>query len=343
VLEPIVKITNQSIKIGINMSAIEFEANRKKKESYTLWVEKYRPSSLGTMLLPKEVKSLFKKYIKEKEIPNLLFHSTSPGTGKTSAAKSIANDIGADYIYINASLENGIDILRSKIERFALSFSDKGKKIVILDEFEGSSRSLQDALRANIEAVQNSCRFIIICNHIHRIIDPLQSRCKAINFSISDKETKDEMIPLIIERITKILKVEKINDTHIVFDEAVVKKMVEMLYPDMRKMLITLQEYSKINGTVDTGVFDFESVDSELYTLIINKKLTAARKFILDNNYNYEVLYRALYDNLLPLIDDKSKQAQTIISIAEYMYRDAFVIDKEINFVALLLELMSIL
>lgn len=320
----------------------ESEEHKKKRNSYTIWTEKYRPCSISNVVLTKDFKKYFGKMVQDKEIPNLIFYSTSPGTAKTTIAKALALDIDADYVYINTSLENGIDVVRSRIEKFALSYSEKGKKIVILDEFDGSSRQLQDALRATTEAVQNSCRFIFTCNSITKIIEPLQSRCQLVNFNLNDKNIRNELQPLILKRIIGIIKNEKIKDSPIVFDETIVAKLVESMYPDMRKMLNLLQQYSAINGIIDEGVFTYNSIDLELYELIVNKKLTAARKFIMDNSYNYDDLYRGLFINLIPMID-KAKQAESIIIIAEYLYRNATIIDKEINFTACMLEIMSTL
>jgi replication factor C small subunit len=312
--------------------------NKSKRLNYTVWIEKYRPTTVGETLLPSSVRKYFDKLIKEKDIPSMLFYSNSPGVGKTTVAKALCDEIEADYIYINISKDNGIDTLRSTIDRFASSISmSGGKKVAILDEFDGATLALQKALRASIEEFHEVCRFILTCNYHTQIISPIKSRCQEVDFNFMTKEAQAEMKPKIANRLCGILKFEKID-----FDQEVVKELVDDLYPDIRKMLGLLQQYSKQTGLIDKGIFDYETVDEELYTLILNKKLTAARKFILEKSYDYDELYRAMFDNLVPRLE-KDKQAQAILLIAEYMHRSAFAIDKEINFTACMLEIIGIL
>lgn len=315
---------------------------KKKRISYTLWIEKYRPDTVNQIILPQNVKAFFLKLVEEKEIPNLLLYSSSPGVGKTTMAKSLVNDIKSDYIYINMSLESGIDTLRNRISKFATSYSmfgenENAKKICILDEFDGSTPALQAAMRGFMEEFQDSCRFILTCNYITKIIEPLKSRCQQIDFNMMDIKSQLECKPLILNRLLGILKNEKIE-----FKQETIQKIVENFYPDVRRMINLLQQYSKKNGIIDVGIFDVEKVDTEFYSLIMNKKLTDARKYVIERNYNFDEMYRNLFDNLVPLLE-KPKQAQCILVIAEYMYRNAFVVDKEINFTACLIELMGIL
>ena len=310
--------------------------------SYTLFVEKYRPYHVKDIILPKTVKNFFLKLVEEKEIPNLLLYSSSPGVGKTTMAKALVNDIKSDYIYINMSLESGIDTLRSRIAKFATSYSmfgenEGGKKICILDEFDGSTPALQAAMRGFMEEFQDSCRFILTCNYVTKIIEPLKSRCQQIDFNMMDLKAQEECKPLIVQRLLGILKNEKVE-----CKPETIQNIVNNYYPDVRRMINLLQQYSKKSGMIDSGIFDVEKVDTEFYEMIMNKKLTDARKYVIERNYNHDEMYRNLFDNLVPLLT-KPKQAQAILVIAEYMYRNAFVIDKEINFTACLLEIMSVL
>ena len=325
------------------MIEMEETENKETRLTYSLFVEKYRPDQIKGIILPKSFRDFFSKLVEDKEIPNLMLFSASPGTGKTTIAKALSKEIGADYLYINTSLENGIDLLRSKVEKFATSMSYSGKKkIVIMDEFDGASISLQQALRATIEEFHQSCRFIFTCNYITKIIEPLKSRCQLFDFNMMTKEIQTEIKPQILKRLVAILKAEKIKGQPIIYDEAVLNKLIETFYPDIRRMINLIQQYTKQNGTVDSAIFDYEKVDTELYDLILNKKLTAARKYILDRNYNFSELYRAMFDNLIPLLP-KEKRSGAILVIAEYMFRDATVLDKEINFTACILQIMDIL
>jgi len=317
---------------------IEMEKPKRKRLSYTLFVEKYRPTTIQEVLLPVGLKRFFIKIVKEGEVPNLLFYSSSPGVGKTTVAKALANDIQTDYLYINTSLEGGIDTLRSKIEKFATSMSMSGKKkIVILDEFDGATLALQKALRASIEEFHNTCRFIFTCNYITHIIEPLKSRCQIVDFNFTDGKTSEEMKPKIFKRLGNILKYEKIE-----YDEKVLGKLVEELYPDIRKMQGLLQQYHKQNIVIDGNIFNYECIDSEFFDLIINKKWNAARKYIIEKNYNYDELYRALFDNLIPKIP-QDKKAQIILIIGDYMKWSPQVIDKEIHFSCCMLEIIGVL
>ena len=322
---------------------IEMVENKEKRLSYTLWVEKYRPTRIQDVILPNAFRKFFSEIVAEKEVPNLLFYSSSPGVGKTTVAKAIAKEIDTDYIYINTSLENGIDVIRSRIEKFATSVSFSGqKKIVILDEFDGATINLQQALRATIEEFHQTCRFIFTCNYITKIIEPLKSRCQMFDFNLMEKEVQIEMRPKIVKRLCDILKHEKVKGVAIIYEEETVKKIVDTFYPDMRRMLNLLQQYTKQNGTVDSAIFDYEKVDDELYQLILNKKLTAARKFVIEKNYNFSELYRAMFDNLVPMLE-KQQQSQAILIIADYMKWSTQVIDPEIHFTACILEIIGII
>jgi len=304
-------------------------------DSY-LFTEKYRPQTTGDMLLTKAMKSSFTKMKNDGEIPNMLLYSTSPGTGKTSLAKAICKEMEVDYLYINASSETGIDVLRSNVQKFATVKSIEGKnKIVIMDEFENASPSLQAGLKAFLEQYHSSCRFIFTCNNITKIIEPLKSRCQLIDFNLTEAKVVSEMKPKIVKRLKGILIFEKIECM-----EGIVEKIVDMYYPDMRRMLSLLQQYSNVNKTITNDIFDFEKIDEEFYDYLLNKQLTKARKYLIDKSYNYTTLFRTLFDNFVPRIP-KEKQAQAILTIASYMNYHPSSIDPEINVCAMLLELIG--
>lgn len=310
-----------------------------KQLSYTLWTEKYRPDVVSTMLLPNKYIKFFKELVKDGEVPNLLLYSSTPGTGKTSIAKALCNEIDADYLYINASSDNGIDTIREDVSRFASGKSLSGKKkIVIFDEGEQLSFPAQKAVLAMFEKYQNTCRFILTCNYVNKVIPAARSRFQEFDFNMNTKEIRDEMTPKVVKRIKQVLDFEKVE-----YSNDIIERLVEDLYPDIRKVYGVLQQYSKMNGIIDENIFKFESVDTELYQLILNKKFTAARQFVLDAGYNYDDLYSDLYKNLIPLVPEADKRAQLILVIADYQYKSAFSNDKEIAFAALLIEVLNIL
>lgn len=326
---------------------IEMEKKGRRQLAYTIWVEKYRPGDIQSTILPASAKKYFNKLVKDKEFQSLLFHSSSPGVGKTTVAKALCSEIGADYIYINTSKENGIDTLRTKIDKFATSMSlSGGKKVVILDEFDGATTALQQALRASIEEFHSTCRFIFTCNYITKIIDPIKSRCQVIDFNFTNAKHIKEMKPKIVKRVGGILQMEKVT-----FDNEVLEKLVESHYPDIRRILSLLQQYAKEttsevypNGVIDEGIFNCEAISDELIDLIIGKKFRKAREFVISMNYNYTELYRFLYDNLVPKLTPTSKQGQAIQVISEFMWRQSQgVIDEEINFAHCMIELMGVL
>lgn len=315
----------------------------------TIWVEKYRPKKIDGIILPRKLKTFFSKLIKDKDVPNLLFYSSSPGVGKTTVARVLADQSGADSIYINTSKENGIDTLRTKIDNFATCVSLTGNiKVVILDEFDGATNSLQQAMRASIEEFHKTCRFIFTCNYISKIIEPIQSRCQVVDFNFMSKESSEQMKPMIVNRLKLILSKKGEN---VSFEENVIEKLVEIYYPDMRKMIGLLQQYSKQTiseiypkGNIDSGIFNCELISDELIDLIMNKKFHKAREHIISMNYNYSELYRFLYDSFVPKIEPPQKRSQAIPIISEFMWRQSQgVLDPEINFAHCLIDLIGIL
>lgn len=305
-----------------------------------LWVEKYRPPTLRAAVLPEKFVKFFKKIIEDGECPNLLLFSSCPGSGKSSTAKLLVNDLGADSLYINISLEGGIDTLRSQIVQFAStkSFSG-GKKIVIMDEFDGASAALQAALRATIEEFHKHCRFILTANYITKIITPLrEGRIMEFDYGMMDRATKDEMLPKIASRLETILKAEKIE-----YDKGILSKLVENYYPNMRKMISILQKYATMHGKIDSNIFTTENVNEELFEYILNKQFTKAREFIIQNNYDYNELYPVLYRQFVPLLTDMQTKAKVILTLAQYQSMSPTAIDQELNTAACLIEIIGVL
>ena len=303
-----------------------------------LWVEKYRPRYIDDCILPQETKKIFLDFVNNKEIPNLLLCGTS-GVGKTTVAKALCNELGADFVLINGSEERNIDTLRVKIRQFASTVSltvDGGPKIVILDEADYlNPQSTQPALRGFIEEFSKNCRFIFTCNYKNRIIQPLHSRCSVIDFTIQAAQ-KPQIGSEIFQRILQILTDEKVE-----YNEKVVVEVINKFFPDFRRMLNEIQKYSA-SGRIDSGILanlDDESL-KELLNFIKEKEFSKMRKWVALSIHNDpQTIYRKIYDNFFTKFENNSVP-QAIIILSDYTYKSAFVADQEVNMVACLTELM---
>jgi DNA polymerase III delta prime subunit len=307
------------------------------KEEF-LWVEKYRPKTIEDCILPTETKKIFIDFVNNKEISNLLLCGTS-GVGKTTVARALCNELGADFILINGSEERNIETLRVKIKQFASTVSlttDGGPKIVILDEADYlNPQSTQPALRGFIEEFSKNCRFIFTCNYKNRIIEPLHSRCSVIDFTIK-ADQKPQIASGIYQRILDILTKENVE-----YNEKVVVEIVNKFFPDFRRMLNEIQKYSA-SGKIDSGILaNLNDKDlNDLLGFLKEKEFSKMRKWVALNIHNDpQNLYRKLYDSFFTKFENNSIP-QAIILLSDYTYKSAFVADQEVNMVACLTELM---
>jgi len=302
-----------------------------------LWVEKYRPQTIDECILPESMKTTFKQYIEQGELPTFLF-SGSAGVGKTTVAKALCQEVGADWIMINGSDEGRqIDVLRNKIKNFASTVSlTDAKKVVIIDEADYmNADSVQPALRSFIEEFSNNCRFIFTCNFKHRIIEPLRSRCANIEFKVDSSE-KQQIAAAFFKRVNQILKNEQVE-----FDPKVVSELIIKHFPDYRRVLNELQRYS-VTGKIDTGIFVNLAEESyrELYKHLKDRNFTEVRKWVAKNSdADTPVLFKELYDNAGTFLD-QSTIHNLILILADYQYKAAFVADHELNIMAALTEIM---
>lgn len=302
-----------------------------------LWVEKYRPQTIDECILPSNLKTTFKQFVASGELPNFLFSGTA-GTGKTTAAKALCNEIGAESLLINGSDEGrSIDTLRTTIKSFASTVSlTDAKKVVIIDEADYmNADSVQPALRSFIEEFSNNCRFIFTCNFKNRIIEPLHSRCSVVDFKI-DNEEKPKIAAGFFRRVSDILSFEKVE-----FDPKVVAELITRHFPDYRRILNELQRYS-VTGKIDSGILVNLSDESfkELMGYLAQKKYTDVRKWVSKNSdMGTAHLFRSLYDKSSEYIEQPSIP-QLVITLAEYQYKAAFVADAELNIMAALTEVM---
>ena len=306
-------------------------------EKLNLWIEKYRPRTVDGIILSQETKLILEKFKANKEIPHLLFIGI-PGTGKTSLAKIIVTDIlECDYLYINASDENGIDTIRNKVTKFAQTKSlNPGFKVIIMDESDALSQDAQRALRNILEEYIGTTRFIFTGNYEHKVIEAIRSRCQTLSFDNSPQD--------MAKHCFSILKQEDV-----VIPEEQKKLLVALIkknYPDFRKTLNQLQKYS-MSGTL--SITDSETSEEfldEVFDVLKKQDIVEVRKLLIANERvfqnDYHALMRNFLNHLYVLPVDIAKKRESMLVIAEHMYRHSFCIDTEINCFACFITLQKI-
>ena len=303
-----------------------------------IWVEKYRPQTIEDCILPDSIKKTFKEFLNKGEIPNMLL-SGPPGVGKTTVAKALCKQLGADYYVVNGSDEGRfLDTVRNSAKNFASTVSltsQSRHKVIIIDEADNTTSDVQLLLRASIEEFSRNCRFIFTCNYKNKIIEPLHSRCAVIDFAIKGKE-KQEIATCFFKRLNSILEQERVES-----DKKVVAELINKHFPDWRRILNECQRYS-VGGKIDSGILAYFS-DVKVNDLIKNlkeKNFAEVRKWVVSNLDNdSSVLLRRIYDSLYESLVNSSIPAAVLI-IAKYQYQIAFVADQEINMLACLTEIM---
>ena len=305
-----------------------------------IWVEKYRPKTFDDCILPESIKKTFREFLIKGEIPNLLL-SGPPGIGKTTVAKALCAELGVDCYVINGSDEGRfLDSVRNQAKNFASTVSlmvtgETKHKVIIIDEADNTTHDVQLLLRANIESFYKNCRFIFTCNFKNRIIEPLQSRCAVIDFSLKGKDKK-EISEQFFNRLNQILETEKV-----IADKRVLAELIMKHLPDWRRVLNECQRHS-VGGKIDSSILaTFSPVNVEdLIKNLKDKKFPVVRKWCVNNLDNDPSdLLRRVYDSLFENLEGASIAAAVLI-IAKYQYQIAFVADQEINLLACMTEIM---
>ena len=299
-----------------------------------LWHEKYSPQTVEDTILPRPLKAEFLKIVEVGDFSHLLFSGTA-GIGKTTLAKALCKQLGMDSMFINASVENGIDTLRTKIMEFASTVSLMGTtKVVILDEGDGLGDNVQKALRGFMDEFQ--VRFILTCNFPHRLIDPLKGRFTHIAFDIPESENT-YMMKTMFNRCAKILELEGIE-----FEVEPLKAVIRSNFPNFRKTLIQLQRYSS-SGKIDVGILGTspDAMFDSLITILRAKKYPELRNWVSENiHMEKNKLIADLYKRCDEFIKPNSIP-QLVMTVADYDYKATFAVNQEINSLAMLQDIMG--
>lgn len=298
-------------------------------KKHTLFTEKYRPDTLEGYIGNEDFKSSLQQWIDTSDIPHLLLTGTA-GTGKTTAAKLIVNNINCDFIYINCSDENGVDTIRDKVKNFVSSASFKPLKVVIMDEADFLTVNAQAALRNVIETYSMNARFIFTCNYLERIIDPIQSR--TVIFELTPPSMKDVAL-----KCLQILDEEKVG-----YVKNDIGGIVKQTYPDIRKSLNLLQSSIK-DGVLEPSrvITNFNKTSDEIIALLATKSIknfNTIRQIVADSNIrDYNELYRVLFERA----DEFTDSAIATLIIADYQYKSLMAPDKEITMMACISKLLT--
>ena len=288
-----------------------------------MWVEKYRPTKLSDMVLDADHKSALEGFLEDGSIPHLLLVG-AVGSGKTTIGRILSRELDCSVLEMNASDERGIDAVRDKVKRFLMTAGLRRWRIVFLDEADQLTPDAQACLRNVIERFSDHGRFLMTANFEDKIIEAVRSRCQVLRFKTLDRKR-------VYKLCTKILGAEDVR-----FEPEDVLRVIEDHYPDVRSVVNSLQLGSRKDGFTYAGLFD---VVNEVRQRLLHKDVNGIRKLVLTHRPDFTLLYRGLFDSITKFVKKADARTGVAINIAEYMYRDAIVADREINFAAMCLEI----
>jgi len=299
---------------------------------HSLWVEKYRPNTIDNYIGNDHLKSKVSVYLESGDIPHLLLFGRA-GTGKTTLAKLLVNNIDCDYLYINASDENSVDVVREKVKNFASTLGFQDMKVIILDECDYITPNAQAALRNLMETFSKNCRFILTCNYVERIIDPIQSRCQSFQIIPPDRKQ-------VAQHLANIL-----NNENIEYDVKDIATIVNSGYPDIRRVINGSQR-QVVNGklTIDENTITQNDYKTKVLDILKTQDKKSSfqniRQLLADSKVtDFSDLFRLMFDT----VDDwgKGHIAECILILSKYQQSDAVVVDKEINIMAMFVEIIG--
>ena len=301
-----------------------------------IWAQKYRPQKIDDIILPQGVKTRFKAYIQDGNIPNLILTSPKPGTGKTTSALALCEELGIEPLFLNGSLDNTIDVVREKIVQYVstVSMFDSNIKVVIYDEAERLSGSVQESLKSLMELYSSNARFILTANNSQRILEPIRSRSELVEFVWT--ETDQKLVAAHgYKRICDILDNEQVG-----YDPKAVAAYVWKYLPDLRSVITGIQSYVKTKGTVDIGILGQTADSDALLEALKGKTFKKVLEWVAENADRLgDDFYGNLYKTLEPHIEGKSK-AELILILGDAQRYHNVVPDRFIHYSSILTQVM---